>query len=273
MRRLMALSWWCSSRRWWLRAPDWPGPGRLAVRCSARSRSAPTRTPQGSIAASTSPRTPARMSLPRQVGTVTFAGTVPTHGRTISILTPDGYSVTLTHLGDTRVKKGDVVEEGQPVARAGVSGTPEWDRPYVHLGVRVATQAEGYVDPLSLLPPRGTTVAPPAPDPVPQPTPHPPPSPPAEASSETPPPPVPETAAPPVATSSGSRPVGAGASARASRRRSTATPDARSRPQRPTGQRGVVERERRPGTPTGRETGDRQPGHGCDRRAQRRYRA
>ena len=146
-------------------------------------------------------------------GEVTFAGTVPTHGRTISILTPDGYSVTLTHLGDARVKKGDVVEEGRPVARVGVSGTPEWDRPYVHLGVRVAAQAEGYVDPLSLLPPRGTTVAPPAPDPVPQPTPHAPPSPPAEASSETPQPPVPETSAPPIATSPAPAPSGTGASA------------------------------------------------------------
>ena len=30
---------------------------------------------------------------------MTFAGTVPTQGKTVTILTPDGYSVTLTHLG------------------------------------------------------------------------------------------------------------------------------------------------------------------------------
>ena len=32
-------------------------------------------------------------------GTVTFAGSVPTNGRTVTIQTADGYAVTLTHLG------------------------------------------------------------------------------------------------------------------------------------------------------------------------------
>ncbi|MDH4176039.1 MAG: M23 family metallopeptidase, partial [Thermoleophilia bacterium] len=39
-------------------------------------------------------------------GTVTFAGTVPRHGKTVSILTGDGLSVTLTHLGGIRVVEG-----------------------------------------------------------------------------------------------------------------------------------------------------------------------
>ena len=39
-------------------------------------------------------------------GVVSFAGPVPTSGRTVSILTADGYSVTLTHLGAVRVSKG-----------------------------------------------------------------------------------------------------------------------------------------------------------------------
>src|SRR2546428_8827313 len=32
-------------------------------------------------------------------GTVTFAGTVPTSGKSVTIATSDGYVVTLTHLG------------------------------------------------------------------------------------------------------------------------------------------------------------------------------
>ena len=106
-------------------------------------------------------------------GAVTFAGTVPTNGKTVTILTSGGYSVTLTHLGEARVKKGDSVTEGAGVARAGTSGTPEWDRPYVHLGIRVATEPEGYVDPLSLLPSRGATSSAPVADPAPQPSPQP----------------------------------------------------------------------------------------------------
>ena len=39
-------------------------------------------------------------------GTVEFAGTVPTSGKSVTIETPDGYSVTLTHLGSILVSKG-----------------------------------------------------------------------------------------------------------------------------------------------------------------------
>src|SRR5262245_64557676 len=45
-------------------------------------------------------------------GTVTFAGSLPTHGRGVTILTADCYAVTLVHLGATTVAKGDVVAEG-----------------------------------------------------------------------------------------------------------------------------------------------------------------
>ena len=87
-------------------------------------------------------------------GTVTFAGTVATNGKTVTITTSDGYAVTLTHLGEIVVRKGEVVSEDAAVGRAGSSGAPEWSRPYVHLGIRVAMQPDGYLDPLSLLPPR-----------------------------------------------------------------------------------------------------------------------
>ena len=38
----------------------------------------------------------------------------------------------------------------------GPSGTPEQDGPYVHLGIRVTTDPDGYLDPLSFLPPAAT---------------------------------------------------------------------------------------------------------------------
>jgi hypothetical protein len=85
-------------------------------------------------------------------GTVEFAGTVPTSGESVTIATPDGYSVTLTHLGSILVSKGAAVAEGDAVGTIGPSGTPEVDAPYVHLGIRVTADPNGYVDPLGLLP-------------------------------------------------------------------------------------------------------------------------
>jgi peptidase M23-like protein len=86
-------------------------------------------------------------------GTVTFAGTVPTNGESVTIHTADGYAVTLTHLGSILVAKGATLAEHDPVGTIGPSGTPEVEGAYVHLGIRVASDPNGYVDPLGLLPP------------------------------------------------------------------------------------------------------------------------
>lgn len=94
-------------------------------------------------------------------GTVTFAGTVPTSGESVTIATADGYSVTLTHLGSFAVARGAAVTEGALVGTVGPSGTPEVAVPYVHLGIRLAADPNGYLDPLSFLPP---LAAPPPPD-------------------------------------------------------------------------------------------------------------
>ncbi len=48
-------------------------------------------------------------------GTISFAGTVPTSGKSVTIETADGYSVTLTHLGSIGVSKGASVGEGSTV--------------------------------------------------------------------------------------------------------------------------------------------------------------
>ena len=86
-------------------------------------------------------------------GTVSFAGSVAANGRSVTIETADGYSVTLTHLGSTGVGKGATVAEGDTIGTVGPSGTPEVDGPYVHLGIRVTADPNGYVDPLGFLPP------------------------------------------------------------------------------------------------------------------------
>ncbi len=98
-------------------------------------------------------------------GRVSFAGWLPTNGRTVTIRSPDGYAVTLLHLGSVVVSADDGVAEGEPVGTIGPSGDPESEVPYVHLGIRRADDPKGYVDPLTLLPERPAPVvaAPPSP--------------------------------------------------------------------------------------------------------------
>ena len=87
-----------------------------------------------------------------RAGLIRFAGTVPGNGRTVTIETVDGYSVTLLHLGAFSVARGATVAEGDAVAAVGPSDGIEHAVPSVHLGVRVTTDPQGYVDPLPLLP-------------------------------------------------------------------------------------------------------------------------
>jgi len=87
-------------------------------------------------------------------GAVSFAGTVPTGGKTVSIQTPFGYTATLVHLGSIGVTRGALVGEASVVGTVGPSGVVELTKPYVYFGARVTSDPQGYVDPLSLLPPR-----------------------------------------------------------------------------------------------------------------------
>ncbi len=94
-------------------------------------------------------------------GLVSFAGSVPRGGLTVTIRTDDGYAVTLVHLGTVAVGKGQQVLEGDVVGAVGPSGEAEQRSPYVHLGIRVAADEHGYVDPLTILPARpGVSSAP-----------------------------------------------------------------------------------------------------------------
>jgi hypothetical protein len=120
---------------------------------------------------------PASTVVAPAAGAITFAGTVPSSGRSVTITTTDGYAVTLTHLGNILVANGASIAEGAAVGTIGPSGDAEVTVPYVHLGIRVAADDQGYVDPLGLLPPRSappapaavTTAVPDAPGPEPQP--------------------------------------------------------------------------------------------------------
>ena len=102
-------------------------------------------------------------------GVVSYAGTVPTSGKSVTIETAEGLSVTLTHLGSYSVTKNATVSEGDVVGTVGPSGTPDFDQPYLHLGVRTTADPQGYLDPLGFLP----SLAPPAPPPAPAPDPAP----------------------------------------------------------------------------------------------------
>ncbi len=101
-------------------------------------------------------------------GVVTFAGTVPASGKSLTIATSDGYSVTLTHLGSIGVSRGAAVGEGDAIGTVGPSGTPELNVPYLYMGVRTTADAQGYLDPLSFLPalPPPTASAPTPPPPA-----------------------------------------------------------------------------------------------------------
>jgi hypothetical protein len=88
------------------------------------------------------PETPVHAA---SAGTVSFAGTVPSGGRTVTVQTAGGLSVTYLELGAIRVARGAEVVEGDPIGTVGPAA-------HVHLGVRVTADPHGYLDPLRFLP-------------------------------------------------------------------------------------------------------------------------
>ena len=59
-------------------------------------------------------------------GTVSFAGTVPTNGKSVTIETADGYSVTLTHLGSIGVVRARRWPSRRQSARSARAVRPRW---------------------------------------------------------------------------------------------------------------------------------------------------
>src|SRR5262245_22461411 len=94
-------------------------------------------------------------------GVVSYAGRMPRQGLCLTVRTADGWSVTLVHLGSIGVPVGTQVVEGDVVGTVGPSGEPEGPEPYVHLGIRHTADPNGYVDPVTLLPPPREPAQPP----------------------------------------------------------------------------------------------------------------
>src|SRR5262245_64649228 len=63
-------------------------------------------------------------------GVVSFAGTVPTGGKAVSIQLPSGYTATLVHLGSIGVDRGQSVAEGATVGTVGPSGVVGSTEPF-----------------------------------------------------------------------------------------------------------------------------------------------
>ena len=102
-------------------------------------------------------------------GTVSFAGSVAANGRTVTIQTAEGLSVTLVQLGTISVSSGAGVAEGVPVGTVGPSVDSKISEPHVHLGIRRTSDPNGYLDPLGFLPARPASAPPPEPEPIPAP--------------------------------------------------------------------------------------------------------
>jgi murein DD-endopeptidase MepM/ murein hydrolase activator NlpD len=105
-------------------------------------------------------------------GRVRFAGSLPRHGRGVTIACGP-LAATVLELGSTRVRRGDEVRRGAAVGTARSS--------HVHLGARRIGRRHGYLDPLILLgdtapplgpaPPPGRGARPLRPAPAPRPVP------------------------------------------------------------------------------------------------------
>lgn len=82
-------------------------------------------------------------------GRVTFAGTVPGGGRTVSVRC-GRLIATYQHLGAFGVRRGQALAPGSPLGVVGRSIDRRTRRAHLHLGAREARTGR-YVDPLSLL--------------------------------------------------------------------------------------------------------------------------
>ncbi|MEZ5316942.1 MAG: peptidoglycan DD-metalloendopeptidase family protein [Vicinamibacterales bacterium] len=85
-------------------------------------------------------------------GTVTFAGEMSGYGRTVVIEHDGGASTRYAHLSQINVKVGDVVEQGQVIAKSGSTGRVTG--PHLHFEVLEGGQA---VDPSEFLVPADLT--------------------------------------------------------------------------------------------------------------------
>ncbi|MGH2959143.1 MAG: peptidoglycan DD-metalloendopeptidase family protein, partial [Solirubrobacterales bacterium] len=87
-------------------------------------------------------------------GRVTFAGTLPDGGVTVTVRSADGaYLASGLHLASRVVTRGESVSLGQTLGTVGTTGKRSVAQPHLHLSVRRASD-RAYVDPMALLGPR-----------------------------------------------------------------------------------------------------------------------
>ena len=82
-------------------------------------------------------------------GRVSFAGSVPRGGRTVSVRC-GRLVATYQQLGSIALRRGRVAAPGAPLGTVGRSADPRSRRPHLHLGAREAATGR-YIDPLTLL--------------------------------------------------------------------------------------------------------------------------
>jgi hypothetical protein len=101
-------------------------------------------------------------------GEVTYSGALGYSGLTVAVRTADGFVTSYLHLGAVSVRRGESLDAGGQVGEVGTTGRRSKPEPHLHFGVRAANDENGYVDPLSLLPPLPgpSEGAPPAPVPA-----------------------------------------------------------------------------------------------------------
>ena len=138
---------------------SWPVVG---LRCCGRSRSRRASTRPASTAASTSAGAAGEPVLAPAAGAGALRrARCPRHGRSVTIETPDGYTVTLLHLGSVGVARGASVAEGEQIGTVGRERRGRARRCRTSTSVSAVTgDPDGYVDPLELLPPRAEPSAP-----------------------------------------------------------------------------------------------------------------
>src|SRR5690349_14333413 len=88
-----------------------------------------------------------------RAGAVTYAGALGYSGLTVAVRTVDGYVASYLHLDAISVRRGQALDAGARVGEVGTTGRRSKPEPHLHFGVRRADEPNGYVDPLSLLPP------------------------------------------------------------------------------------------------------------------------
>ena len=81
-----------------------------------------------------------------QDGIVAFSGWIA-GALFLSVDHPDGIRTTYSWLSDVKVRKGDTVKKGEPIASSG-TGHPGGASPHLHFGARLG---DVYIDPLLLL--------------------------------------------------------------------------------------------------------------------------